>query len=117
MSHDQVTRAALLALALAALPLAGASAQIARPEPAPLSAPDNPNAAPPEKVAPPLGAREDSGGSGISTSDRLSRSKGVIKPPSDVDPGMAAPAPDTGAHSMPVLPPPGTGSDRSVEPK
>lgn len=117
MVHKPTIIAGTLALALAAVPLASAAAQVTKPEQSPLTAPGNPNAAPPEKIAPPLNAREDSGSAGDSTSDRLSRSKGVIKPPADIDPGMAAPTPDTGAHSMPVLPPPGTGNDRSATPK
>jgi hypothetical protein len=111
MRHDRTTKTALVALLLAALPLA-AGAQ-PRPEPAPQSAPGNLNAAPPEKVAPPIGtrpdAREDSGDAGASTSGRLSRSNGTIVPPANVDPGMAARPPDTGPNSMTVLPPPGTG--------
>ena len=40
---------------------------------------------------------------------------GVICPP-DIDPGMKAPAPNTG--KMPVIPPPGTpGGDPNVQPK
>jgi hypothetical protein len=110
--------ALLLAAALSAAPLAGALAQARpdpaqRPEQAPQTAPGNLNAAPPEKIAPAPNAREDSGDSG----NALSRSNGTITPPRDIDPGMTARPPDTGAHSMPVLPPPGTGGDRSVTPK
>ncbi len=51
-------------------------------------------------------------------SDRLSRSGGVIQPPSVADPGMARPAPDAGAQSTPVIPPPGSpGSNSDVVPK
>ena len=51
-------------------------------------------------------------------SDRLDRSKGVIKPPQGVDSGMHVPAPDAGSQRTPVIPPPGTpGGDQSVEPK
>jgi hypothetical protein len=49
-------------------------------------------------------------------SDKLSQSNGVICPPPSVDPGIKAPAPDTG--KMPVIPPPGSpGGDQSVQPK
>ena len=123
MSHDRVMGAALVALVLTALPPTG-RAETVKPEPAPHTLPGNPTAVPPEKVAPPLGSHEDysgsqdSGSSGTSPSDRLSRSKGIIKPPANVDPGMTAPTPDPGAHSMKVVPPPGTsGGDRSIEPK
>jgi hypothetical protein len=48
-------------------------------------------------------------------SDRLDQGGGVICPP-DVDPGIKAPAPETG--KMPVIPPPGSpGSDPRVQPK
>jgi hypothetical protein len=115
-------RAAALALLLAAAPLAAAGAQTRpdpaqHPEPAPQSAPGNPNAAPPEKIAPAPDAREDSGGTGDSLGDRLSRSNGTITPPGNVDPGMATRAPETGPRSMPVLPPPGTDGNSSVTPK
>jgi hypothetical protein len=50
-------------------------------------------------------------------SDRLDRSKGVIKPPESVDPGMKVPPPNSDART-PVIPPPGSpGGDRSIEPK
>jgi hypothetical protein len=48
-------------------------------------------------------------------SDKLDQGGGVICPP-DVDPGMKAPAPETG--KMPVIPPPGSpGGDPNVRPK
>jgi hypothetical protein len=48
--------------------------------------------------------------------DKLARSDGVLCPPSNVDPAMRAPAPETG--KMPVIPPPGSpGGDQSVRPK
>jgi hypothetical protein len=51
-------------------------------------------------------------------SDRLSRSGGVIKPPTDVDRDMRQEAPETGPQSMPVIPPPGTtGNSLDVKPK
>jgi len=51
-------------------------------------------------------------------SDRLDQSKGVIKPPQGVDPGMQVPAPGPGSQRTPVIPPPGTpGGDQSVQPK
>ncbi|MDB5411320.1 MAG: exported protein of unknown function [Rhodospirillales bacterium] len=57
-------------------------------------------------------------GSGNNLSDQLSRSGGVIKPRTDVDPGMHQPAPDPGPQSMPVIPPPGsTGNSLDVKPK
>ncbi len=90
-----------------------------RPEPAPQTTPADPKTAPPEKIAPPASgdARESSGGAGEPLGDRLARDKGVIKPPTGVDPGMSTPAPDPGPRSMPVLPPPGTGHGDTVQPK
>jgi hypothetical protein len=123
MTGDHFRLAALLALVLAATQPTGAGAQprpdpTQKPEPAPQSAPGNPQAAPPERIAPPAATPEDSGGSGAPLSDRLSRSQGTIKPPANVDPGMAAVPPDPGPRSMPVIPPPGTpGGNSTVTPK
>src|SRR4051794_25690280 len=59
-----------------------------------------------------------SGSSGRSLSDRLSRSNGVIAPPVATDPGSVKPPSQSGAPVMPVLPPPGApGGDPSVQPK
>jgi hypothetical protein len=50
-----------------------------------------------------------------SLSEKLDQSGGVICPP-DVDPGMKAPAPETG--KMPVIPPPGSpGGNPQIQPK
>ena len=51
-------------------------------------------------------------------SDKLERSGGVIRPPTDIAPEMAVrpPAPDPG--TTPVIPPPGApGGDPTIEPK
>lgn len=49
-------------------------------------------------------------------SDRLAAGNGVLCPPSDVDPEIRAPAPDTG--KMSVIPPPGApGGDATQQPK
>ena len=49
-------------------------------------------------------------------SDRLAQSKGVICPPTGVDPQMQVPPP--GGGRLKVLPPPGTpGGDPNVQPK
>ena len=51
-----------------------------------------------------------------SLSDQLAQSKGVICPPSNVDPQMAAPPPAGG--NTPVIRPPGSpGGDQNVQPK
>jgi len=49
-------------------------------------------------------------------SDELSRSKGVICPPAEVDPGISVPP--KGGGVTPVIPPPGTpGGDPHIVPK
>jgi hypothetical protein len=54
--------------------------------------------------------------SGSSSSD-LSRSGGVVKPPTDVDPQMKQSPPASGDR-MPVIPPPGSpGGNPAVKPK
>jgi hypothetical protein len=40
-----------------------------------------------------------------SLSEKLDKNKGVIKPPSHVDPEITVPAPET-PNAMPVIPPP-----------
>jgi hypothetical protein len=75
----------------------------------PPSSPEKPPSQIPEKVAPPL---EDG-----TNQKKLERDNGVIRPPDNVDPGMTAKPPDTGAR-MPVIPPPGSpGGDESIKPK
>ncbi len=55
------------------------------------------------------------GDSSKTLSDKLDRGGGVICPP-NIDPGIKAPAPETG--KMPVIPPPGSpGGDPKVQPK
>src|SRR5467141_2990312 len=49
-------------------------------------------------------------------SDKLTRSDGVLCPPTGVDPEIRAPTPETG--NMPVIPPPGSpGGDPTIRPK
>ncbi len=56
------------------------------------------------------------GKGGDNLSSRLAQSGGVICPPSEVDPQMKAPTPQTG--DTPVIPPPGSpGGNPSVRPK
>lgn len=51
-----------------------------------------------------------------SLSEKLARTDGVICPPANVDPEIAAPPP--GGGKTPVIPPPGSpGGDQSVQPK
>ena len=77
-----------------------------------------PPGAQPKKVVPRAPDEGISGSSGESLSHQLNRSGGVIHPPTNVDPGLAQPAPEIGPHSMPVIPPPGTpGGNPEVKPK
>jgi hypothetical protein len=56
------------------------------------------------------------GRAGGQLGDKLAQSDGVLCPPTNVDPAMRAPAPETG--NMPVIPPPGSpGGDPTVRPK
>ncbi len=57
----------------------------------------------PEKQAAPIQS-----GRSDSLSKKLSETNGVIKPTTDVDPGMKVPTPET-SHQMPVIPPAATG--------
>jgi hypothetical protein len=69
--------------------------------------PHNAPSPPPEKIAP---ADGDLG-------NRVSRQKGMIKPP-NVDPGMSVSPPPRSGASTPVIPPPGSpGGNPSVVPK
>jgi hypothetical protein len=77
-----------------------------------------PPGAQPKKAVPNEPDQGISGSSGGSLSHQLDRSGGVIHPPTNVDPGLTQPAPQVGAHSMPVIPPPGTpGGNPDVKPK
>lgn len=79
-------------------------------------APSSP--APGSSAAPPprSDAAKSSGQPTENLSERLSRSEGVMCPPSKVDLGMVAPTPDAGI--MLVIPPPGSpGGDPNIRPK
>jgi|SRR5690349_12841210 len=108
------------ALALAASAPALAQAiqpqEQVRPPVLPPQQPGNPQTTIPEKVDPPLRKNDTTGSTGSTLSDQLEGSKGVIKPPPNVDPEMRVPAPDVGR--TPVIPPPGTpGGNQEVQPK
>jgi hypothetical protein len=67
----------------------------------------------PEAVEPGI-----SGSSTEPLSDRLDRSRGVLRPPGGIDPGLTQSPPPSGPHSTPALPPPGTPGGRpGVNPK
>jgi hypothetical protein len=49
---------------------------------------------------------------------QLSKSKGVIEPPTDIDREIEVPAPEPDPKTTPVIPPPGSpGGDPSIQPK
>jgi hypothetical protein len=51
-------------------------------------------------------------------SDKLERTDGVIRPPTNIAPDMAVRPPVPNPGTTPVIPPPGTpGGDQSIEPK
>jgi len=64
----------------------------------------------PEKIAP-------SGSSTEPLSKQLNRSGGVVRPPADIDPGIAQTPPQIGPQSTPVIPPPGSSGEDRVTPK
>jgi hypothetical protein len=65
-----------------------------------------------------LEAEPGSGGSTEPLSDRLDRSRGVLRPPGGIDPGLTQTPPSAGPHSTPVIPPPGTRGDAAeINPK
>jgi len=109
------TNSALLALLSALALLAGVSAAAQVPRPDPKDAERAvPGASVPETTPPGTTGQ----GPSENLSDRLERSKGMIKPPGDVDPEIHVTPPDTTRDPMPVIPPPGSpGGDRRVQPK
>ena len=108
--------AAALFLALAGTNLPGAWAQ-AGGSPPPAS-PQVQGQAPPWATPPDQPAAA-APGTGAPLGEELERSEGVIAPADPgVDPGLVKPAPDTGAATMPVIPPPGTpGGDPNLRPR
>jgi len=70
------------------------------------SLPDT-NNAPADKIGPPLGQHPmPQTGSAATRSKELSRTDGIVHPPSSIDPGMSQTPPDPGAQSTPVIKPP-----------
>jgi len=103
---------ALLLSGLVALGASVASAQAPVPR-QPVPNMPAPQQTIPEKIEP----REPSS-TGSTLSDKLERSNGVIRPPGDVDPGIASPAPVPNPGTTPVIRPPGSpGGDPSIQPK
>ena len=72
----------------------------------------------PEKKGAPIIPPTSASGSDKTLSDKLDQTNGVIKPSTNVDPGMAKPAPVPNPNSTPVIKPPGTpGGPAGAEPK
>jgi hypothetical protein len=70
----------------------------------------------PEKIAP--NEPSTTGATGGTLSEKLEASDGVIKPPTNMDPEMAVPAPVPNPGTTPVIPPPGSpGGNTTVDPK
>jgi hypothetical protein len=106
-------------LAAAILTVGGGVSALAQ-----VTAPRDPNMPDPKNVPPEKIAPQSPHSTGTtsetapSLSERLERSEGVIKPPSNVDPGITtrAPVPDPG--TTPVIRPPGSpGGDQTLQPK
>ena len=94
-----------------------ALAQVAAPTPAQAPSLPDTNNAPPDKIGPPLEQHPvmPQTGSAAPLSKELSRTDGVVHPPSSIDPGMSQMPPDPGAQSTPVIKPPSP--DQGVAPK
>jgi len=59
-----------------------------------------------------------SGSSVEPLSDRLDRSRGMLRPPGGIDPGLTQSPPPAGPRSTPVIRPPGTrGDEVEINPK
>src|ERR1700733_12057166 len=102
-------------LVCSALLLAVSSAQAQNPQPASPEnstvqvAPQNLPSPPPEKIAP-------SGGTTLS--EQLSKGRGTVEPPKNVDPGMTVSPPAGTGDRMSVVPPPGSAGNKTpVVPK
>jgi len=118
-----VRNAAVLLLAAAAWPMAGGGGALGQTLPQPPAAQNEtaPPAAPRDVVPQPrdvVPQAKEPGATSGTLSEQLSRSGGVIQPPSHADRKIEAPTPDPGAQSMPIVPPPGSpGGDPNVKPK
>ena len=105
-----------LAALLAIAGVSAASAQVTQSRDPNMPDPKN---VPAEKIAPQepssTGTTANPGGT---LSDKLERTEGVIRPPSNVDPGIVTTAPVPNPGTTPVIRPPGEpGGNMSVQPK
>ena len=89
----------------------------------PIRPPQAPNMPPtdqviPEKMKPEEPSVTGTVGPGSTLSEKLEATEGVIRPPSNLDPAITAPAPVPNPGTTPIIPPPGSpGGDQSVVPK
>ncbi|MDP8920186.1 MAG: hypothetical protein M3O00_15110 [Pseudomonadota bacterium] len=78
-----------------------------------------PSQMPAEKIEPDSNLSGTNGpaatGSTNTLSEKLERTDGVIRPPENISPDIAVPAPDTG--TTPVIRPPGGTGNQQVDPK
>lgn len=111
----------LTVLALTTTPVLAQNPQTTAPQnPVAPVAPPNAPTPPPEQIAPPSGSAggTTSGATGGSLSDNLSRQRGTISPPMNVDPGITVQPNRSTRGTTPVIPPPGSpGGNQSVVPK
>ena len=108
----------LSAYLLSTLLVATGSAALAQAPVPQQQAPNMPaaNETIPEKIAP--NEPSTTGATGGTLSEKLEASDGVIKPPTNMDPEMAVPAPVPNPGTTPVIPPPGSpGGNTTVDPK
>ena len=109
--------AALASAILVSTPAAAQASPHAKPQLAPQSEQRDPSSCAQGQATVGSGGNLDADKQSGSLSDRLARSNGVICPPSQIDPDIRKPAPESGG-SMPVIPPPGSpGGNPSVQPK
>lgn len=117
--HRDIRVLRLLALAAAIVMPAIAAAQAPPKVEAPIPSTNDqldPNACAPHQGTVGQGGEDTRKADGKNLSEKLAQSGGVLCPPSDVDPAIKAPTPDTGR--TPVIPPPGSpGGDPNVRPK
>jgi hypothetical protein len=111
MRHYAISGAVVSLVLLAAEPATGQNPQTTAPQnPTVPVPPRNSPTTPPERIAPAEGSGN--------LSEKLSRDRGMVKPPPSVDPGMTVAPPRNGSTGMPVIPPPGSpGGNQSVVPK
>lgn len=109
----------LAVLALTAFGFAGGVATVSAQTVAPSNPvqpqPRDPNMPAQQNTVP---EKIDQSGTTGTLSDKLEKTEGVIKPPTNVDPGIAAKPPVSDPGTTRIIRPPGSpGGDQSVQPK